>query len=207
MTSAVVGSTPRWSVVVLAAVATAGAAAADATPAAPWMERRAGREIVVRPLLGVGPTISDGGIGLEAEIGLRLNDALLRFSTAGGIGWGFHFYCDEHDPACGTPNELYVLRALHADYLALESERHVGFVGIGVGRIAFGAHPTDELFASRSVVLIPEAGVVLGHRNAFGRVVLDVQFLVPLSTAGPSLPTPGETPSRPAFLLSLAASL
>jgi hypothetical protein len=145
-------------------------------------------DLLVRPIFGVGFGTSASGGAFDVQLGLRVSPALLRLSLDVGGNGGRSFF----------------LGAVHADWILWSGESLAGFLGLGLGRLQYG-----YLFDSPSYetsALLPEAGLVLGHRRGLGRFVLSISAVVPLNSPAPN-PNPSDHIGPPGFIGSLIVSL
>jgi len=99
---------------------------------------------VVRPLVGVGVSGSDSGLGVAAQLGVRLSSLLLRGTL---------------DLGGSTGRRGYIAGTLRGDWLYPITETTALIAGIGIGGLSYGFifdDPTAHL-----AVLTPEIGALL----------------------------------------------
>jgi hypothetical protein len=167
----------RLTVACALALSALGSARAD--------EETSGSELLVRPVLAVGFGGSASGAFAEAQAGIRLSALLLRLSLDVG----------------GHQQRGFALGAAHADVVVASGDLVAAFVGLGVGAMGYGfllEGPTHDTTA-----WLPEAGLILWHRNLLGRVVVTAAAVLPASTAQPDTRYHIDPPG---FLASAAAS-
>jgi len=146
--------------------------------------------MVVRPLVGIGVSASDSGVGLGAQLGVRLSSLLLR----GTLDYG---------PSTGPRG--YGAATLRGDWLFPVTETTAVIAGMGVGSLTYGFifdDPTAHL-----EVLTPEIGVLHGKDQWLGRVFAGLTGFVPLGPVAHPRDRFGKAVVPPHVMLTLLLSL
>jgi len=147
--------------------------------------------VVVRQLVGVGGSVSDAGVGLGAQLGIRISPILLRVTL---------------DIGGGITGHGYVLTSARADWLFPIGSGDVALVaGVGYGGMQYGFifdSPTAHLN-----VLTPEVGVLVGPNRGLGRLLLGVTGLVPLQPVSHQRDFAGQEIAPPRVMATLLLSL
>jgi hypothetical protein len=144
----------------------------------------------VRQLAGIGVSASDSGIGLGAQLGVRLSSLLLRLTLDLG-------------PSTGPRG--YVAGTVRGDWLHPMNEDMALMAGIGIGGLVYGFIFDDP--AANVTVLTPEVGVLFGRDRLFGRVVAGLTGFVPLGPVSHERDRAGQAISPPHVMATLLLSL
>jgi len=145
---------------------------------------------VVRPLVGVGVSGSDSGLGVGAQLGVRLSSLLLRGTL---------------DLGGSTGRRGYIAGTLRGDWLYPITETTALIAGIGIGGLSYGFifdDPTAHL-----AVLTPEIGALLGKDRWLGRVFAGLTGFVPLGSVEHPRDRAGQAVVPPHVMLTLLLSL
>jgi len=147
-------------------------------------------QLVVRQLVGISFSASDSGIGLGAQLGVRLSSLLLRvtFDVGGGTGPRGYF--------AGT---------VRGDWLHPITEDAALVAGIGIGGLGYGFIFDDP--AADVAVLTPGVGVLFGRDRWFGRVAAGLTGFVPLGPVSHERDRAGQAISPPHVMATLVLSL
>jgi hypothetical protein len=147
--------------------------------------------VVVRQFAGIGGSVSDAGVGLGAQLGIRISPILLRLTL---------------DIGGGIAGHGYVLTSARADWLFPIASGDVAlFAGLGYGGMQYGFifdSPTAHLS-----VLTPEVGVLVGPNRGFGRLLLGVTGLIPLQAVSHKTDFAGQEIAPPRVMATLLLSL
>jgi len=146
---------------------------------------------VVRPLVGIGATVSDSGGGFAVQLGARFSPVLLRliFDVGGAVAKG----------------RGYLATSVRGDWVHSINENAALVAGVGVGSFSYGFildGPTSRLTA-----LTPGIGVLFGPDRLFGRLMLGLTGLVPLGPVSHPRDSGGYPISPPHVLATIVLSL
>jgi hypothetical protein len=147
--------------------------------------------VVVRPLAGVGASLSDSGLGLGAQLGVRISPVLVRVTAeAGGNNAGPHGY---------------FLGTVRAGWLHPLSESTSLLLGIGWGELTYGFVFDDPTRTAN--VLTPEAGLLLGPNRWFGRILVGATGFIPLQSIPRVTDRVGQVIGPPHVMATILVSL
>jgi hypothetical protein len=146
--------------------------------------------LVVRQLAGVSISASDAGIGLGAQLGVRLSSLVLRLTFDLG-------------PSTGPRG--YVAGTIRGDWLYPINEDMALMAGIGIGGLVYGFIFDDP--SANLTALTPGVGVLFGSDRSFGRVVAGLTGFVPLGPVSHERDRAGQAISPPHVMATLVLSL
>lgn len=147
--------------------------------------------ITLRPLLGLSGSVSDSGLGLGAQLGVRISPLLLRVALDLGGSAGSRGY--------------YFSSARAGWLFPLEGEDAAFMAGVGVGHMTYGFildSPTAQAAA-----LIPEVGLLLGENRWLGRALVGVAAFIPVTTPRQTRGFAGDGIAPPHLMGTLVLSL
>jgi hypothetical protein len=141
---------------------------------------------MVRPVVGVGPVLSDGGLGFAAQVGIRLDRLLLRLTVELGGG---------------VAPRQFSSGQFRADWFVYGH----WFAGTGVAQTTYGFLFDDPV--ASATMLTPGVGYVLGADKLLGRVIFQVTGQVPLGHAARPSDDFGQQIAPPTVVASVILSL
>ena len=151
---------------------------------------RAESDFVVRPLLGISGSASDSGLGLGAQIGVRVAPLLLRLTLdIGGNGRARDYIC----------------AAARAGWIHVLDEDVAVVAGLGFGWVDYGFILDDPAADVR--IFLPEVGFLFGHNRWFGRAMIGATAFVPLETVSHARDRTGQEIGPPRAMVTLLLSL